>query len=75
MSNPLHIFKSLRDTYLRYLDSPFDLRYSDLVRERRQLLDQNGRLHRDPLIEPVPAYLSSGQNFGQVAQSVLSATW
>ena len=27
MSNPLAIFEDLRDTYLRYLDSPFDLRY------------------------------------------------
>ena len=27
MSNPLAIFEDLRDTYFRYLDSPFYLRY------------------------------------------------
>jgi hypothetical protein len=46
MSNPLAIFEDLRDTYFRYLDSPFDLRYPDLVAERRALLDVDGRLYR-----------------------------
>ena len=75
MSNPLAIFEDLRDTYLRYLDSPFDLRYPDLVAERRQLLDADGRLYRHPLIEPVPAYQTSGQTFQQAAQSLLGAMW
>ncbi|MBI2930713.1 MAG: DEAD/DEAH box helicase [Planctomycetes bacterium] len=75
MSNPLAIFEDLRDTYLRYLDSPFDLRYPDLVAERRQLLDTDGRLYRRPLIEPVPAYQACGQTFQQVAQSLLGSSW
>jgi len=75
MTNPLAIFEKLRDTYLRYLDSPFDLRYPDLVSERRQLIDIDGRLHRDPLIEPVPAYQDCGENFQQVAQSLSSPSW
>jgi DEAD/DEAH box helicase domain-containing protein len=75
MSNPIAIFESLRDTYLRYLDSPFDLRYPDLVAERRRLLDIDGRLYRHPLIEPVPAYQSCGQTFQQVAQALLGAVW
>jgi DEAD/DEAH box helicase domain-containing protein len=74
MSNPLAIFESLRDTYLRYLDSPFDLRYPDLVAERRQLLDTDGRLYRNPLIEPVPAYQSSGETFPEAVQSLLVAS-
>jgi hypothetical protein len=53
--NALRLFENLRDMYLRYLDSPFDLRYQDLVGERRQLLDPDGRIYRHPLIEPVPA--------------------
>jgi DEAD/DEAH box helicase domain-containing protein len=71
MTNPLAIFEDLRDTYLRYLDSPFDLRYPDLVTERRQLLDIDGRLYRRPLIEPVPAYQFSGQSFPQAVQALL----
>jgi DEAD/DEAH box helicase domain-containing protein len=56
MNNPIGVFRNLGDVYLRYLDSPFDLRYSCLVRERRAMLGRDGYLWREPLIEPVPAY-------------------
>ena len=72
MNNPLALFQNLRDLYLRYLDSPFDLRYADLVRERRALLDRDGYLWRQPLIEPVPAYPPCGQDFRGVAHSLLN---
>jgi DEAD/DEAH box helicase domain-containing protein len=75
MSNPIAIFEDLRDTYLRYLDSPYDLRYPDLVAERRALLEPDGRLYRRPLIEPVPAYQPSGQTFPQAAQALLGPVW
>ena len=70
MSNPIRLFEHVRDMYLRYLDSPFDLRYEDLTKERKKLLDQDGRLYRYPLIEPVPAYRSSKQSFSQVVQAL-----
>lgn len=73
MTNPIALFENLRDTYLRYLDSPYDLRYPDLVAERRALLDVDGRLYREPLIEPVPAYQSSGETFARAVGSLLSA--
>ncbi len=72
MNNPIAIFETLRETYLRYLDSPFDLRYPDLVAERRALLDCDGRLYRTPLIEPVPSYASSGQSFPAAAAAMMS---
>ena len=73
--NPIHLFQNLRDMYLRYLDSPFDLRYEDLTTERRNLLDQDGRIYRHPLIEPIPAYRTSGESFGHAAHTLLSAIW
>ncbi len=75
MSNPIRFFKNLKDMYLRYLDSPFDIRYPDLIAERRQLLDQDGRLYRYAMIEPVPVYCSSHQSFKQAAQHLLGGTW
>jgi len=75
VSNPIRFFEHLRDMYLRYLDSPFDIRYADLTAERRQLLDRDGRMYREPLVEPVPAYRSSNQSFGQAVQALLGATW
>ena len=73
--NPISLFENLRDMYLRYLDSPFDLRYDDLIAERRSLLDQDGRIYRLPLIEPVPAYRTSGESFSQAAQALLGGVW
>ena len=75
MTNPIRFFEHLRDMYLRYLDSPFDIRYRDLTAERRQLLDQDGRIYRYPLIEPIPAYRSSTQSFGQAARALLGGKW
>lgn len=75
MSDPISLFDDLREMYLRYLDSPFDLRYPDLVAERRALLNVDGRLFRQPLIEPIPAYQSSNQTFHAVAQARLGNSW
>ena len=73
--NPISLFENLRAMYLRYLDSPFDLRYEDLVAERRNLLDHDGRIYRLPMIEPVPAYRTSGQSFGEAAQMLFDGVW
>lgn len=75
MSNPIALFDDLREMYLRYLDSPFDLRYPDLVTERRALLNLDGRIFRPPLIEPTPAYEQIGQSFHGMAHSLLSPAW
>jgi DEAD/DEAH box helicase domain-containing protein len=75
MSDPIALFDELREMYLRYLDSPFDLRYPELVAERRALLNMDGRIFRHPLIEPVPAYESSNQTFQTIAQNLLAGSW
>jgi Lhr-like helicase len=75
MTNPTAVFGRLRETYLRYLDSPFDLRYEPLVAERREMLDRDGRLYREPLIEPVPPYASSGCTFAAAATGILGGSW
>lgn len=75
MRNPIMLFDELREMFVRYLDSPFDLRYPDLVRERRSLLDRDGRLYREPLIEAVPVYEKCLASFPQVAQSILAQHW
>ena len=60
MNDPFRIFNELRDAYLRYMDSPFRLRYPALMEERRRLLDQDRELYRLPLFEPVVPYELSG---------------
>ena len=71
MTNPIEIFQSLKSAYLRYFDSPFDLRFEEVVRVRRQLLDRDGVLYREPLVEPQPPYSSSGHDVGSAIAEVL----
>lgn len=68
MNDPFRIFDSIRQTYLRYLESPFRVRYEALMSERRGMLDQDGQLWREPLIEPIAPYLPSGFTIAQACQ-------
>lgn len=71
MSDPIQTFRSLKSAYLRYFDSPFDLRFEELVQARRQLLDRDGVLYREPLVEPQPPYAGSGHDVRSAVTSVL----
>ena len=59
MNDPFRTFNDLREAYLRYLDSPFRLRYPALMEERRRLLDKDRQLWREPLFEPIVPYATS----------------
>lgn len=65
MNNPFQTFSQIREAYLRYLDSPFRLRYDALLEERKLLLDQDRQLYREPLFEPVAPYETSGKTVAQ----------
>lgn len=64
MNNPFRVFEDVRSAYLRYMDSPFRLRYRALLEERRRLLDRDRQLYRAPLFEPLAPYESSGLDIG-----------
>ena len=70
MNDPFKVFEEIRLAYQRYLDSPFRLRYDALREERRRLLFQDGQLFREPLIEPVPPYDTSGLSVEQACASL-----
>ena len=74
MTNPIETFQSLKSAYLRYLDSPFDLRFEEMVQARRRLLDRDGVLYREPLVEPQPPYLGSGHDIGGAVADVLASS-
>lgn len=59
MDDPFKLFEEIKGAYLRYLNSPFRLRYDALMAERQALLDQDRQLYREPLIEPIAPYESS----------------
>ena len=57
--NPVKVAKDLRDAYLRYFDTAYWLDYPDLMEERRRLLEEDGLLFNDLLLEPVLRYMST----------------
>src|SRR5690348_15708487 len=77
MTDPIQTFDALRNAYLRYFDSPFDLRFEELVQARRALLDRDGVLFRESLIEPQPPYVGSGHDIHSGSADVLNghAAW
>jgi DEAD/DEAH box helicase domain-containing protein len=53
MADPLQTYDQIRDGYLRYYDTAFWLRDPLLRAERRTLLERDGVVFTDPLIEPI----------------------
>ena len=71
MSRPIRMFESLKNAYLRYYGTAFDLRFEEVVQERRRLLDRDGVLYREPLVEPQPVYAGSGHDVRSAVYDVL----
>lgn len=66
----LGTFERLRDAYFRYYDTPFGLSDERLQAERRALLDVDGGVYREPLLETRPEYASSPHDLsGSVAST------
>ncbi|MEU6655879.1 DEAD/DEAH box helicase [Streptomyces sp. NPDC046900] len=53
-------FQALRDTLMRYYDTPFAVEDPSVMKERRALLDTDGGAWREPLLELRPQYAPSG---------------
>lgn len=62
MADLLSLFSSLREHLFRYYDTPFRLGDPLLERERRDLLDQDGVIWREPWIEVLRDYASSPES-------------
>lgn len=56
ITNPSKVYRELQETYLRYLDTAFSMRSTELMDERRRLLTEPGVLFTDLLLEPVLPY-------------------
>ncbi|MEV4678097.1 DEAD/DEAH box helicase [Actinomadura sp. NPDC049382] len=62
-------FQALRETLMRYYDTPFGVDDSSVMAERRALLDTDGGTWREPLLELRPQYVSSGMSLAKSFQA------
>lgn len=70
LTDPYGLFQKLTASYQRYYETAFDLRNADLVAERRQHLLQDTVMFREPYVELVPRYQSSGKTIASAAASL-----
>ncbi|MCC6607872.1 MAG: DEAD/DEAH box helicase [Anaerolineae bacterium] len=70
MNDPFTVFDTLKQHYFMYINSRFALRHPQLAAERKQLLDGDGKLYREPFIEIVPPYEYADQDFATAVPSL-----
>src|ERR1700761_4930580 len=59
MKNPIHSFDTIKDNYIRYVETAFDTKFDSVDNERNEMLNRDKVLYREPWIEPLPDYKSS----------------
>jgi len=65
LPEPLEIFSALRDYYVRYYETPFSVRDASVEQERRELLLQDGVISREPWLEPLVPYATTGRDLAE----------
>ncbi|MEW6664113.1 MAG: DEAD/DEAH box helicase [Thermodesulfobacteriota bacterium] len=61
MIDPVGVFNQIRGNFILYLKTAFGTRFPSLESGRERLLNQEGVFIREPWIEPLPRYASSGK--------------
>src|SRR5262245_14334974 len=56
MNDPIRVYIELKGAVIRYIETAFGTRSPSFERDRRQLLEADGGLFREPYIEPIEAY-------------------
>lgn len=69
MKDPITAFDIIKDNYIRYVETAFDTKFDSVNVERRILLNTDRVLYREPWIEPLPDYKSSGITISQLTKS------
>jgi DEAD/DEAH box helicase domain-containing protein len=68
MKDPITAFDTIKDNYIRYVETAFDTKFISVNSERRIKLNTDKVLYREPWIEPLPDYKSSGFTISQLTK-------
>ncbi len=61
MRDPIGSFETIKENFIRYIKTAFKTKFNTLEEEREALLNEDKVLYRQPWIEPLPEYQSSGK--------------
>jgi len=74
MIDPIGVFNQIRDNFILYIKTAFGTRFPSIESEREELLKKEGKgapFIREPRIEPLPKYRSSGKRIDTLTGSDL----
>lgn len=71
MIDPIGAFYQVRDNFILYVKTAFGTRFPTLEKEREELLKKDGVLCREPWIEPLPKYVTSGKKMADLTEADL----
>ncbi|MBK9406037.1 MAG: DEAD/DEAH box helicase [Ignavibacteria bacterium] len=61
MRDPIGSFETIKNNFIRYVETAFGTKFPGLKKERNDLLNYDKVLYRKPWIEPLPDYVSSNK--------------
>jgi DEAD/DEAH box helicase domain-containing protein len=74
MNDPIGSFDTIRDNFVRYVETAFRTKFDEpgeFEDQRNTLLHQDGVLYRQPWAEPLPEYQSSGKTIALLTDADL----
>ncbi|WP_264566287.1 DEAD/DEAH box helicase [Flavobacterium sp. N3904] len=69
MKDPITAFDTIKDNYIRYVETAFDTKFTSVNSERKIKLNTDKVLYREPWIEPLSDYKSSNFTISQLTKS------
>ncbi|MEX0597378.1 MAG: DEAD/DEAH box helicase [Candidatus Paceibacterota bacterium] len=71
MKDPIGSFETIKENYIRYVKTAFKTKFESLEKEREILLNKDKVFYRQPWIEPLPEYESSGKRIDDLTRKHL----
>ncbi|ANE51510.1 DEAD/DEAH box helicase [Flavisolibacter tropicus] len=69
MFDPIGNFEKIKDGYVSYIETAFGTRFDELNQKRKELLEKDGVLYRQPWAEPMLDYKRSGRTIKSLQTS------
>ena len=67
MKDPIGSFETIKENFIRYVETAFGTKFEGIERERHALLNYDKVLYRKPWIEPLPDYVSSNKRIDELS--------
>ena len=72
MLDPIGSFDEIKGNFIRYVETAFSTKFESINKERHNLLNTDKVFYRQPWIEPLPNYHSSGNKIDDLTTEAMS---